>query len=106
MRGIFALALKEIALPPSALCRDVTPQSVGFSLAFQSEDGRASDRVLHADTAIPESRKCPTGYRIGGVMVHQPAGRDPIHIVLVQVISAGFEGSDSRWIAVPAPVAP
>ena len=104
--GIFTLALKEIALPSSALCRDITPQSVGFSLAFESEDGQASDHVLHADTAIPESRKCPTGYRIGSVMVHQPAGRDPIHIVLVQVISAGFEGSDGRWIAVPAPVAP
>jgi predicted secreted protein len=104
--GPFRLALKEIALPPSGLCKDVTPQAIGFSLAFESEDGTPSDRLLHADTAIPESRKCPTGYRIGGVVVHHPVVGDPIHIVLVQVLSFGFEGRDGRWIAVPAPVVP
>lgn len=103
--GSFTLALKEIALQPSVPCKDVTPQSIGFSLAFESEDGQVSDRVLHTDTAIPESRKCPTAYRIGGVVIHHPAGPDPIHIVLVQVLSFGFEGRDGRWIAVPAPVA-
>jgi len=104
--GIFTLALKEITLPPSALCKDMSPQSIGFNLAFESEDGQPSDRVLHTDTAVPESRKCPTGYRIGGVMVHHTVGRDPVHIVLVQVLSFGFEGRDGRWIAVPAPVVP
>lgn len=103
--GSFTLALKEIALQPSVPCKDVTPQSIGFSLAFESEDGQVSDRVLHTDTAIPESRKCPTAYRIGGVVIHHPDGLDPIHIVLVQVLSFGFEGRDGRWIAVPAPVA-
>lgn len=104
--GTFALALKEKALTPSGLCKDVTPQSVGFTLAFESEDGTPSDRVLHTDAAVPESRKCPTGYRIGGVMVHHPASGDSLHIVLVQVLSFGFEGRDGRWIAVPAQVAP
>lgn len=104
--GAFTLALKEIALEPSGPCKDVTPQSVGFSLSFESEDGRASDRVLHTDTAIPESRKCPTAYRIGGVMVHHPTGLAPIHVVLVQVLSFGFEGHDGRWIAVPVPAVP
>lgn len=104
--GEFTLALDEIALPPSTQCKDVTPQSIGFRLAFQTEDGKTSDRVLHADTKIPDSRKCPTGYRIGGVMVHHPAGGDPVHVALVQVLSFGFEGRDGRWIAIPVPVAP
>jgi len=104
--GEFTLTLDEITLPPTALCKDVTPQSIGFRLGFQTEDGKASDRVLHTDTKIPDSRKCPTGYRIGGVMVHHPAGGDPVHVVLVQVLSFGFEGRDGRWIAIPVPVAP
>ena len=104
--GDFTLSLKEIPLAPSVLCKDVTPQSTGFRLAFQTEDGKKSDRVLHADTAIPDSRKCPTGYRIGGVMVFNPLQGEPVHVVLVQVLSVGFEGSDGRWIAVPAPAAP
>jgi len=104
--GDFTLSLDEIPLAPTALCKDVTPQSTGFRLAFQTEDGKTSDRVLHADTAIPDSRKCPTGYRIGGAMVFNPLQGEPVHIVLVQVLSVGFEGSDGRWIAVPAPAAP
>lgn len=104
--GDFTLTLDDIPLAPSAQCKEVTPQSVGFRLAFQTEDGTASDRLLHADTDIPDSRKCPTGYRIGGVMVYNPAEGHPVHVVLVQVLSFGFEGRDGRWIAVPAPVAP
>lgn len=104
--GDFTLTLDEIPLAPSALCKDVTPQSTGFRLAFQTEDGTASARVLHADTSIPDSRKCPTGYRIGGIMVHHPLQGEAVHVVLVQVLSFGFEGSDGRWIAVPAPAAP
>ncbi|WP_426125436.1 DUF2259 domain-containing protein [Pararhizobium sp. PWRC1-1] len=104
--GNFTLSLDAIPLAPSALCKDVTPQSTGFRLAFKTEDGKSSDRVLHTDTAIPDSRKCPTGYRIGGVMVHNPQQGEPVHVVLVQVLSVGFEGSDGRWIAVPAPATP
>jgi predicted secreted protein len=104
--GDFTLTLDEIPLSPSALCKDVTPQSIGFRLAFQTEDGKTADRVLHTDTAIPDSRKCPTGYRIGGVMVYNPPQGEPVHVVLVQVLSVGFEGSDGRWIAVPGPVSP
>ena len=104
--GQFALALEEIALAPSARCKDVTPQSTGFRLSFEMEDGQPSQRLLHADEKIPESRNCPTGYRLGGVMVHHPDGAEPVHIVLVQVLSFGFEGRDGRWIAVPAPVTP
>lgn len=103
--GDFTLRLDEIPLAPSALCKDITPQSVGFRLAFQTEDGTASNRVLHADTTIPDSRKCPTGYRLGGVMVYNPPQGEPVHIVLVQVLSIGFEGSDGRWIAIPVPAA-
>ena len=104
--GDFTLALDEFPLAPSAQCKDVAPQSTGFRLAFQAEDGKASDRVLHADTTIPDSRKCPAGYRIGGAMVYHPVQGEPVHVALVQVLSFGFEGRDGRWIAVPAPATP
>jgi predicted secreted protein len=104
--GDFTLRLDEIPLEPSAQCKDVTPQSIGFRLAFQTEDGKPSDRVFHADTNIPDSRKCPTGYRIGGVMVYNPVEGEPVHVALVLVLSFGFEGRDGRWIAVPVSPAP
>ncbi|MDW5313554.1 DUF2259 domain-containing protein [Rhizobium sp. PL01] len=104
--GDFTLSLDDIPLPPSAQCKDATPQSTGFRLTFQTEDGKASNRVLHADTKIPDSRKCPLGYRIGGVMVFNPLEGEPVHVALVQVLSLGFEGADGRWIAVPASMTP
>ncbi|KQY20942.1 DUF2259 domain-containing protein [Rhizobium sp. Root483D2] len=104
--GDFTLTLNEIPLSPSALCKDVTPQSAGFRLAFEIEDGKSSKRVVHTDTAVPDSRKCPTGYRIGGVMTFNPIEGDPVHIALVPILSVGFEGSDGRWIAVPASMKP
>jgi predicted secreted protein len=104
--GDFTLTLDEMPFAPSAQCKDVMPQSIGFRLAFQTEDGKTSDRVLHTDTAIPDSRKCPTGYRIGGVMAYNPVEGEPVHVALVQVLSVGFEGSDGRWIAVPVSVTP
>ncbi|WP_455271539.1 DUF2259 domain-containing protein [Rhizobium herbae] len=104
--GDFTLTLDEIPLEPSTQCKDVTPQSIGFRLVFQTEDGKQSDRVLHADTNIPDSRKCPMGYRIGGVMAYNPVEGEPVHVALVQVLSFGFEGRDGRWIAVPVSPAP
>lgn len=104
--GNFTLTLEEIPFSPSAQCKDVTPRSIGFRLAFQTEDGKPSGRVLHADTTIPDSRKCPAGYRIGGVMVYNPLEGEPVHVILVQVLSFGFEGRDGRWIAVPVSPAP
>lgn len=104
--GDFTLTLDEVPFTPSAQCKDVTPQSIGFRLAFQTEDGKASDRVVHADTSIPDSRGCPTGYRIGGAMVYNPVDGEPVHVALVQVLSFGFEGHDGRWIAVPVSPAP
>lgn len=104
--GTFTLVLKDIPFPASEACKDVTPQSAGFSLAFEAEDGAPSKRMIHTDSTVPASRNCPTTYRIGGVMVHHPRGGNPVHIVLVQVLSAGFEGRDGRWIAVPVANSP
>ena len=104
--GAYTLALDNVSLPSPENCASFVPDTKGFQLSFTQEDGKPSGRTLHQDERLPESRGCPTDYRIGAVAVHHPRGAASVHVVLVQVIRFGFEGSDGRWIAVPVPDMP
>lgn len=100
--GRYALELEEIALPVPEKCRDLTPEGgKGFRLRLVERDGAPADRVLHADTRIPDSRNCPLSYQISGAVTFHPYPGEPVHVALVLVRSFGFEGSDGRWLAVP-----
>ena len=100
--GSFALALDGIPLELSARCRDITPDGgKGFRLTLAKRDGEASDRVVHEDARVPDSRDCPLSYQVSGALTFHPLAAEPVHIALVLVRSFGFEGSDGRWIAVP-----
>lgn len=104
--GEYVLALQERNFPAAERCKEMTPESPGFRLIFEMEDGKPSNREVYVDTKIPDSRGCPTGYRLAGVVVDQQDGKPATHVVLVQVMSLGFEGHNGRWIAVPVRVAP
>jgi predicted secreted protein len=71
----------------------------GFRLLrIEAQDG-GTTKLLHEDKAIPKSRGCPNGYRIGAV---QTFSMDSLsaYAVLIAVRQYGFEGPDFRWIAV------
>jgi len=57
-------------------------------------------RVRHLDKDLPESRGCPTGYRIAQVISHHPDGQPPVIAVIVHVAKHGFEGPDGRFLAI------
>lgn len=100
--GNFALTLEELPLEASDKCRDITPDNAkGFRLKLVKRDGEAADMILHEDTRIPDSRRCPLSYQISGAVTFNPPGGEPVHVALVLVRSFGFEGADGRWIAVP-----
>ncbi|MGB3390552.1 MAG: DUF2259 domain-containing protein [Pseudaminobacter sp.] len=63
-----------------------------------SENGKTI--LLHEDETLPQSRNCPTGYRIGGVQTFFDGKDGPVFAVLIAVQGIGFEGPDYRWIAV------
>lgn len=63
-----------------------------------AENGRTT--LLHEDSSLPQSRNCPTRYRIGGVQTFLSGKNGPVFAVLISVQGIGFEGPDYRWIAV------
>jgi predicted secreted protein len=98
----YAMKIEDVGLPPYSSCKDITPDNAaGFRLTLTERAGKPASEVIHEDDRIPESRKCPVGYRLGGVVSYYPPSRDLLNIALVQVLSYGFEGRDGRWIAVP-----
>ncbi|ESY72670.1 DUF2259 domain-containing protein [Mesorhizobium sp. M0051] len=67
----------------------------GFRLLrIEAQDG-GTTKLLHEDKAIPKSRGCPNGYRIGAV---QTFSMDSLSAYAVR--QYGFEGPDFRWVAV------
>lgn len=72
----------------------------GFRLLMAPDDNPEATRTVYEDKRIPESRRCPSTYAIGGVVTPGYRSKAP-HIVMVQVASLGFEGNDLRWIAIP-----
>lgn len=69
----------------------------GFSLTLRLPGGET--RTLHADTRIPDSRRCPLYYGISDVVAFDRQN-EVVLIVLVNIFSVGFEGPDRRYLAV------
>jgi len=101
-RKTFELKLEEKTFEAQGICKDLQKAIKGFRLVMAENAGQTVSEVLQDDARIPESRHCPTGYRIGGVVTHINDDGSQVHVVMVLVKSLGFEGTtDGRWIAVP-----
>ena len=79
---------------------------IWFEIEAHACDALADDkkpdtrREVYRDKTVPKSRNCPSAYAIGGVVT--PAYGSPApHLVMIQVVSLGFEGNNLRWLAVP-----
>ncbi|WP_018185120.1 DUF2259 domain-containing protein [Kaistia granuli] len=80
---------------------DPSYKTQGFRLLLKTEDGTT---VLHEDEALPASRGTALDYRINDVVIHQRFGQPATLVVLVMVLTRGFEGPDGRYLAVTAPL--
>lgn len=94
------LDMSEFPLTASG-CSGFEADIRGFSLTLTMEDGQPP-RKLHQDHSIPSSRKCPLNYGISDVILNGSYNMTSQLIVLVRVLSVGFEGPDLRYIAIPA----
>ena len=91
--------LEEFPLKAGDRCEGLG-ELAGFKLVRIDAKQKDKPVVLHEDETLPQSRSCPTGYRLGGVQMLFPTGGKPTFAVLVTVERVGFEGPDHRWIAV------
>lgn len=84
---------------PGTSCLDLGTKQ-GFELALTNPAGET--RILHRDDSVPDGRGCPLDYAIADVITFFPEGdASPVMVVLVHVITPGFEGPDRRFMAIP-----
>ena len=96
----YTLKLTETEAPVPDTCKGLIERSARFELAFTEKSGKRVNETAYRDDRVPQSRGCPTGYRISGVVTYQGA-QQTIHMALVMLLRFGFEGLDGRWLAVP-----
>lgn len=93
----YTLHLSERVLPTPPGCPADYGDFQGMLLTLESPGG--NQQTLVDDKQIPESRRCPYGYRISEVMFSPDA---PVMAVLIDIRALGFEGWDRRFMAVTA----
>lgn len=97
--GKVALKLDEIDFPATQNCLGAEHMK-GFRLLRLDPDKPGNTAMLNEDKTVPESRGCPSGYKLGAVQTFYPAQGSAVFAVLIAVERQGFEGPDHRWIAV------
>jgi predicted secreted protein len=98
--GIYRLSLQEFDAKGEERCRNMNINVRAFALSIAADTTPDAKREVYRDQSVPKSRNCPSAYAIGGVVTPGLGSKAP-HMVMVQVASLGFEGSNLRWIAVP-----
>ena len=98
--GIYRLSLQEFDAKGEERCSKMNVNVRAFALSIAQDTTPDAMREVYRDQSVPKSRNCPSAYAIGGVVTPGFGSKAP-HMVMVQVASLGFEGSDLRWLAVP-----
>ena len=93
---IVRFSIKEKSLA-SERCGAFTDNPIkGFTLTL-SRNGQNS--TLQDDDHLPESRGCPLGYSFADIYRHV-SGEMQTFVILLHMEQVGFEGPDSRFLAV------
>jgi predicted secreted protein len=94
----WTLTLTPVPLPEPIGCENLGPVQ-GFRLVLTN--WLEETWTIHDDAALPASRGCVQDYAIADVVTYIPNDRiDGVMVVLLHVISQGFEGPDRRFLAV------
>ena len=78
---------------PAPHCPD---PATGFTLVLSGVE-------VYRDVMVPKSRGCPTTYRLSRVYTPGDMQAPPFSVAVIAVERIGFEGPDTRHVAVPLP---
>jgi len=91
--------LAEYLLPSGDCARYTNEPTKGFALTMEREGNQVVEE-LHRDTDLAASRGCPLTYRIADVLSYGSSANREVWVVLIMILSHGFEGPDGRFIAI------
>jgi predicted secreted protein len=95
-RQLVRISISEKSLPSG--CKGFADEPIkGFTLTMRQEGQKRT--VLHQDKRVPESRGCALGYSFADIYRHVSGGAQ-VYAILLHMEKIGFEGPDSRFLAV------
>lgn len=97
------LRLSTFPMAGPELCEGIADTRGYRLIRIALSDGETT-RTLHEDTGIPVSRNCPMDYAIRQVRLYAKPAGGYAGVAIIAVQSFGFEGPDTRHIAVPVPM--
>ena len=96
----FELSVEKIPLPRPAKCPEGEGDSFGVRVSLKDLQ-TGTNRVIHEDRSIPDSRNCPAAYDVAAVVAQSGMPVTDRLVALIGVYARGFEGLNNRFIAVP-----
>ncbi|MEN3792226.1 DUF2259 domain-containing protein [Fulvimarina sp. MAC3] len=97
------LRLSTFPMPGPELCAGIA-ETAGYRLTKIGLAEGQQTVTLHEDTGIPLSRGCPLDYTIRQVRLYAKPSGGYAGVAIIAVESVGFEGPDTRHIALPVPM--
>ncbi|MER0237391.1 DUF2259 domain-containing protein [Fulvimarina sp. MAC8] len=101
--GAVELRLSTFPMAGPELCEGIT-DTAGYKLTKIALAEGDKTLTLHEDTGIPISRGCPMDYSIRQVRLAMKPMGGYAGVAIIAFQSYGFEGPDTRHIAVPVPM--
>lgn len=94
---LWVVRAERVKLP---IPRDCPQEEQVFGVSLEYGKAGSQLREVYRDRTLPSSRGCPIGYQLADIIAFDDADVSSL-VVLVHVQTRGFEGVDSRFLAIP-----
>lgn len=97
LNDLWVMRAEQVSLPAPKDCFDTNPVR---GIALEYGQAGTGMREVYRDRAIPASRGCPSEYQLADILAFDEGNVSRI-VVLLHVLTRGFEGMDARFLAIP-----
>lgn len=95
------LTLNMFQADSPAQCEGLIGEKAKGIILSLSGGAEPAHEIYRDNTVLPESRGCPSVYRIHAIVAPQYTVPPAAHVAIIATYPFGFEGPDRRFIAIP-----
>jgi predicted secreted protein len=101
VQGAYTLTLDPFPADSPAQCEGLIGEKANGIILTLSGGEQPAYEIYRDKTVLPESRGCPSVYRIYAIVAPQYTVPPAAHVAIIATYPFGFEGPDRRFIAIP-----
>lgn len=101
VQGAMTLSLNTFPADSPTDCEGYIGEKANGIILTLSGGDEAAHEIYRDGTTLPESRGCPSIYRIHAIVAPPHSTPPTAHVAIIATYPFGFEGPDRRFIAIP-----